>query len=91
LKNELIFEDTIPIYQNYTLGNYKLKLDAKIGSRVTSFERNFNVVRKFPWAQFLLFIVLPALIVVAIFVYFKYVRKPPEYVAVPAIKFGGSQ
>lgn len=88
LKDNLIFEDTIPIYANYTLGGYTLKLNAQIGQRTTRFERNFVVVKRFPWMQFFLFLVLPGFVILSIFVYLKYVRKPPEYVAVPAIKFG---
>ncbi len=88
LRKSLNFEEKLPILTNYSVGNYYVKVEARIGERKSEFSRPFIVKREFPWLLFFLVIVLPIIIIISVYVYVKFVKKPPEYVAVPVIKIG---
>ncbi len=88
LRKTLNFEEKIPVLTNYSEGNYDVKVTAKIGQRESTFSRPFIVKRQFPWLIFFLVIVLPSIILISVIIYIKFIKKPPEYVAVPVIKIG---
>jgi len=87
LKDELAFDEKIPTLSNYTEGKYYLKIKARISDKTSYLQRELELRREFPWLLFLVVIVVPALIIGGLLLYYK-IRKPPKYVTVPAIEFG---